>query len=146
MLRQKPTPLKTNNKGLLSTQNLSHEDRLGSRKLLPKFCGPFENTDKTNNVTIQLDIPHPVINKIIHVTFFSHPFKRFKKDLFSITNTTQRAIMLEDGSTEYLVENIVSQRLKQGKKEYFVIWMIYPDHGKTWKMKINFRNCKDLSF
>lgn len=139
-----PVPFKVNDKVLLSTKHLSLEDGSGSRKLHPKFCGPFEITEKINAVTFRLNLPQPLINKKIHNAFHSSLLKPFAEDLFERSEKPQPAIQLEDGSMEYEVEKIVSQRLRHGRKQYLVKWTGYANHENTWLPATEMRNCKDV--
>ena len=64
-----PHNFAVNDKVWLSTKNLSIEEGSGSRKLHPKFCGPFVIIEKINNVTFRLKLSEPMIARRIHNAF-----------------------------------------------------------------------------
>lgn len=94
-------PFQSNDKVLLSTKDLSLEDVTGSRKLRPKFCGPFEITEKSNDVSFRLNLPQPLLNRKIHNAFHSRLLKPFTGDLFKGSEKSRLPIELEHGSMEY---------------------------------------------
>ncbi len=75
-----PHSFKIDNYVWLSTRNLSLEDGSGMRKLNSKFCGPFRISKKINDVRFRLELPHPMISKVIHDCFHCSPLKPFVSD------------------------------------------------------------------
>ena len=88
-----PTPFKIGDKVLLSMKNLTLEDGSGSRKLHPKYCGPFEIIEKVNDVTFRLDLPQPMIDRKIHNAFHSSLLKPYIEDKFGRKQTPPSSVL-----------------------------------------------------
>lgn len=127
---------------LLSTTNLKLR---GSRKLNPRFVGPFKIIKKISDVAYKLQLTHPFdkIHDVFHVSllkpFVIDPYKR---------GYERPPPELVDGAEEYEVERIVDKRVKTiGKRtkiEYLVKWKDYPAYENTWEPIENLTNCKEL--
>ena len=117
----------------LSTKNLKLEDGSGSRKLNPRFCGPFNIMEKINDVTIRLDLPEPMKAKRIHDAFHVSLLKPFIEDYYGRYDEPQPPVQLDDAEEEYEVEAILDEKNIKGKKHYLVKWKGYAitkTHGK----------------
>lgn len=55
---------KVGNKVWLSAKNLKLEDGSGSRKLKPRFCGPFKIVKRINEVKMRLHYIHSTCNSL----------------------------------------------------------------------------------
>jgi len=139
-----PTPFKVNDKVMLSTANLTLEDGSGTRKLHPKFCGPFEITEKINEVTFRLNLPQPMIDRKIHNAFHSSLLKPYVEDTFERKPVPPPPIKLSTNSDEYEVERILHHRKRHRKLQYLVKWKGYPDHENSWLSIENLKNCQEL--
>ena len=128
----------------LSTKNLSLEDGSGSRKLNPKFCGPFKIIEKITEVTYRLELSEPMKARKIHDAFHISLLKPYYEDKFERYEKPLPPIQLEDGSTEYEVEKILSSKKKRGKMLYLVKWKGYPDHENTWQSEQDLENATQL--
>ena len=128
----------------LSTKNLSLEDGSGSRKLNPKFCGPFKILEKITEVTYRLELSEPMKARRIHDAFHTSLLKPYFEDKFERYGKPLPPIQLDDGSIEYEVEAILSAKKKQGKMFYLVKWKGYPDHENTWQSEDDLKNAKQL--
>ena len=129
---RKQHDFKVNDKVLLSTKNLSLEDGSGSRKLNPKFCGPFKIIEKVTNVSFRLELSEPMKAKGIHNTFHVSLLKPFHEDKFDRYDSPLPPVNIEDGVEFYEVEAILSSRIRRGKKEYLIKWKGYPDSDNQW--------------
>ena len=129
---------------LLSTKNLSLEDGSGSRKLNPKFCGPFKITQKINDVTFRLKLSEPMIARRIHDTFHVSLLKPFKDDLFERYESPLPPVHIQDGIEEYEVEKILATKKIRGKSHFLVKWKGYGDHENTWQREEDFEHVPEL--
>ena len=125
---------------LLSTKNLSFEDGSGSRKLNPKFCGPFKISAKINDVTYRLDLSHAMKAKGIHDAFHVSLLRPYREDKFDRFDTPLPPVHIENGVEEYEVEAILATKKKRGKQVYLVKWKGYGDHENTWQTEEDLRN------
>ena len=128
----------------LATKNLSLEDGSGSRKLHPKFCGPFEITQKINQVTFRLKLSDPMKAKGIHDAFHVSLLKPYVEDTFSRTEEPSPAVKFKDGHEEYEVEEILATKRIRGEPRYLVKWKGYGTHENTWQSEEDLAHAKDL--
>jgi hypothetical protein len=117
-------------KVLLSTSNfkLAHS---GTRKLLPKWVGPFEVTERIGKVAYKLDLPP---NLKMHNVFHVQLLKKYRDNGKMQPPPPPNEI---DDSLEYEVERVLGQRdVKRGKgtrKEFQVKWLGYEHEHNTWE-------------
>ena len=137
-------PFKVGDQVLLSTKNLSLEEGSGTRKLHPKFCGPFTIKKFITDVTVKLDISEPMKAKKIHDSFHVSLLKPYIWDSFKRNPAPLPPLHLRDGHEEYEVEEILAERRKYGKKQFLIKWKNYPSHENTWEPEENLDNCKEL--
>ncbi len=116
----------------LSTQNLSLEDGSGSRKLNPKFCGPFKISEKITDVTYRLDLSEPMKARGIHNAFHVSLLKPFKPDKFNRYEKPLPPVRVEDGDEFYEVQELLATKKIRGKQHYLVKWKGYPDSENSW--------------
>lgn len=128
----------------LSTANLKLEDGTSTRKLHPKFCGPFQIVKEITPVSFKLKISNPMRARGIHDTFHVNLLKPFVSDTFDRDPEPAPAIHLAENNTEWEVEKILSDKLKRGKRYYLVKWKGYPDHENTWEPEKHLSNAQDL--
>ena len=123
---------------LLSTQNL-RLSIVGTRKLLPKFLGPFEVIQKVGAVAYKLCLPatmkaHPVF----HVSLL----RKYKDGGRQVAPPP--AVLL-DGEIEYEVEQILAHVDKStGRREYLVKWKGYGPEENTWVKESDFANANEV--
>ena len=116
----------------LSTKNLKLEEGSGSRKLNPKFCGPFKIVEKVTDVTFRLELSEPMRAKGIHDAFHVSLLKPFKEDKFNRYEKPLPPVFIEDGQEHYEVEKILDAKKIRGKQHYLVRWKGYPDSENSW--------------
>ncbi|KAI2650785.1 Transposon Tf2-9 polyprotein [Labeo rohita] len=100
--------------------------RLPSRKLSPRFVGPFTILEQVNPVTFRLQLP-PQYR--IHPTFHISLLKPFYPPLIPSTESGHEEeppppLLLEDGSI-YSVKEILQSRRRGGQLQYLVDWEGY---------------------
>lgn len=125
-------------KVMLSTADLKITAR-GSKKLGPKFIGPFVITARVGTNAYTLDLPahlaklHPTVN-----VARLRPFKENNSTQFPVRETLDRPPpQLDDEDDGYEVEAVVDKmRTRHGRKWitwYLVKWKGYPDSDNTWR-------------
>ena len=128
----------------LSTKNLKLESGNSTKKLHPKYCGPFRIVEQITPVTFKLCLSQAMLAKGIHDTFHTSLLQPFHADLFNRELEPQPAVKLEDGSEEYEVEKVLDKKKKRNKIFYLVKWKGYPDHKNTWEPEKNLKNAQKL--
>ncbi|KAL0152505.1 hypothetical protein M9458_052228 [Cirrhinus mrigala] len=107
--------------------------RLPSRKLSPRFVGPFTILEQVNPVTFKLQLP-PQYR--IHPTFHVSLLKPFHPPLIPSTEPGHEEeppppLLLEDGSI-YSVKEILQSRRRGGQLQYLVDWEGYGPEERSW--------------
>ncbi|KAL0148188.1 hypothetical protein M9458_056509 [Cirrhinus mrigala] len=107
--------------------------RLPSRKLSPRFVGPFTILEQVNPVTFKLQLP-PQYR--IHPTFHVSLLKPFHPPLIPSTEPGHEEeppppLLLEDGSI-YSVKEILQSRRRGGQLQYLVDWEGYRPEERSW--------------
>ena len=145
-LKRREIELVVGQKVFLSTQHLSLKDKDRTKKLLPRFIGPFSVKRVLSPVAYELDLPATMR---IHPVFHISKLKLLKpRDLVSFPasaaadpNQVSRPppeLINEDGEEEWEVEKIVNRRTIKQKNnrqrvEYLVSWKGYPEWEMTWE-------------
>ncbi|KAL0152330.1 hypothetical protein M9458_052053 [Cirrhinus mrigala] len=107
--------------------------RLPSKKLSPRFIGPFTILEQVNPVTYKLQLP-PQYR--IHPTFHVSLLKSCHEPLLPSTEPGQEEeipppLVLEEGSI-YSVKEILQSRHRGGRLEYLVDWEGYGPEERSW--------------
>ena len=108
----------------------------GSRKLVPRFVGPYKVIKVVNPVAVKLELPSNMkVHPVFHIS-----------ELRSIPEGTrlpsQPASVEVEGIDEWIIDKILDHKVvKQNNKmkyKYLVKWMGYgPDHN-TWLTEADF--------
>ncbi|KAK3510660.1 hypothetical protein QTP70_012173 [Hemibagrus guttatus] len=108
--------------------------RLFSRKLSPRFIGPFTILKQVNPVTYKLQLPR---GYRIHPTFHVSLLKPHHPSVLPSTEPGEDAakpplpLLLDDGTT-YGVKEILDSRRCGGRLEYLVDWEGYGPEERSW--------------
>jgi hypothetical protein len=118
----------------------------GSKKLRPKFVGPWPVIRLVGKTACELELPqhmkiHPVINTQYLKKFIASP------DEFAGRTEKPPPPMqiVENEAPEYEVEGIKGHRKdKRGRISYLVAWKGYEDHDMTWEPAKNLTNARGI--
>jgi len=121
---------------LLSTRNLAIQPGF-SKKLLPRFIGPFTTKEARSDVTYKLDLPAKLkIHNVFHISLLRH---------YTPTANCKAVPLPEilEGEVEYEVEAILDHKGTKSK-HFLVKWKGYPSEDNTWEPEVNLQNCHEL--
>jgi hypothetical protein len=125
---RKTTEMKEGDQVWLEGKNLNVK---GTRKLLPKWYGPFKIEKKIGTVAYRLDLPSSMkIHNVFHVDLLL-PYKETEAHGPSYTRPPPDLI---EGEEEYEIESIRdARRFGRGRKQqYLVHWKGYPSSDDSW--------------
>jgi hypothetical protein len=117
-------------KVLLRTLNLKLKTT-GSRKLLPKWIGPFEVVKRIGKVAYKLELPSSMK---CHDVFHVSNLQAYRSD----GRVQPPPFPIEiDGEEEYEVEQILLHRDrrygKRARREYLIKWLGYGPEHNSWE-------------
>jgi len=130
---------------LLSTENItaaSHTNR-PSKKLEPKFIGPYKILGQVNDNAFKLDLPanmrqHPVFNADL-----LRPYKESPPE-FGHRTPPRPPPDLVDGHEEYEVEKILDYKMVGRTPKWLVQWKGYTLDDTTWEPRASLKNAKEI--
>lgn len=130
--RRRPVQFAVGDEVLLSTVNIKFKGAL-SRKLLPRWVGPYRIVRALGPVAYELELPPTMkIHNVFHVSLLRqfHPGTRQQKPPAPV-------VCEEDGEEYYLVDRVIDHRDRsKGKKrvrEFLVRWKGYGVEDDTWE-------------
>ena len=137
-------------KVLVSTNHLlpPMEQTRKSRKLRPKFTGPYRITQVISPVNYKLNLPesfhaHPTFHVSTLEPFLENSDEfpgRQPSTPFQIENTNPSA----RADVERILDKRSVQRGRTRQMEYLVKWKYRPDHDSTWEPLSNLERALDL--
>jgi hypothetical protein len=112
-----------------------------TRKLAPKYLGPYTISAKISSTSYRLDLPSTLkIHPVFHVSMLK-PYQESEE--FNREAPPQPIIIPESNEAEYEVEQILDKRLIRNKTQYLVKWLGYPLHDATWEPVENLKNAPE---
>jgi deoxyuridine 5'-triphosphate nucleotidohydrolase len=127
---------------LLSSANITTEADRGrpTRKLGPRFYGPYTIIKKVSKVSYQLDLP-PTMR--IHNVFHASQLRKYRKDPGLQRETPQRPPpVIRDDNEEYEVEDILDMRGTGNQSRFLVKWAGYDVSEATWQSRDDLKNAR----
>lgn len=134
--------LKVGDKVWLSTENIALKQLTQTKKLLPKYIGPYSIIEAINDTAFKLALP---ASMRIHPVFHVSKLKPHVDGSAAFPHRPQPdrppPDILPDGEEAYEVERIVAQRTRRigrsNRLEYLVKWLGYPEYESTWEPASN---------
>ena len=126
----------------LSSKNLSLAT--GTRKLSPRWVGPYEILEKFGDNTFKLDLRgnfpvHPNFHASLLQPWYDNDDTRFPDR----KQPTPPPITIKDHE-EFEVEKILKMRKRGKSTQYLVRWKGYHPEDDTWEPEANLRHAPDL--
>jgi hypothetical protein len=144
--RKKEVEYIVGEKVLLSTAHLQLKT-VGTRKLLPKFVGPFEIVARVGKVAYRLKLPEVMkCHDVFHVSLIA-PYRSAltTSGADKYGRFVAPPLPLEvDGELEYHVEAILDDAQRYGKKWYLVKWLGFGPEHNSWEPEAYVADLKAL--
>lgn len=122
-------------KVMLSTKNIPLK-AVGTRKLLPKFIGPFEVIGLVGDRAVRLKLPDSYkIHDVFHVSLV--------KPYHGAMRHPPPCDFLQ-GEALWTVERLLNHRKSRNKMEYLVKWEGFGEEHNTWEPDTNLLTCDEL--
>jgi hypothetical protein len=131
---------------MVNTTNITDpiQSRRPSRKLSPKYIGPYEVEQIISTTAYKLKLPPTLkIHPVLHVSMLK-PYKDDFKEFNRETSPQPEITSENQQEDEYEVESILDKKIVHRKIFYLVKWKGYPMHDATWEPKENLKNAANL--
>ena len=118
----------------MNTENITEDNQRQrpSRKLAPRFIGPFKIIERIGSVAYRLELPHTLkIHPVFHVSRLKVYKEPTSFDPKRRTFLRPPPIIVEH-EEEYEIEKIIDKRTFRRQVQYLVKWLGYPDSDNTW--------------
>jgi transposase InsO family protein len=133
--RHKPFGFKRGDLVMLSTRNIKL--KTPSKKLAPRFIGPFRVLNAVGSQAYRLCLPEQYsrIHNVFHVSLLE-PWKRREGD-----DTDLPMPELEDDD-EWEVEEVKDEKLFDGDSHFLIKWKGWPSEYNQWVPELDMENAK----
>jgi Chromo (CHRromatin Organisation MOdifier) domain len=127
--RRRPEEHQVDDLVLLPTKLFkSTSDSSRARKLAPKFAGPYKVIKRVSPVAYRLELPPA---RMLIPSFTLPSSRRIRQTL--LVNGRPSCLRLGLLKVKWsMVDAILDERVRRGKKEYFVYWAGYHTNDSTW--------------
>ncbi|KAJ7055302.1 hypothetical protein C8F01DRAFT_949794, partial [Mycena amicta] len=115
-------------------------------KFMVRSDGPFEVLEVFDDCsTVKLNLKgHPLVHPIFHMSEIE-PFIENDASLFPNRVLAQpTAIVSPDGQEEFLVERIIDERRRRGKRQFKIRWFGYGAEDDEWVDEAEVGNLEHL--
>lgn len=130
--------------GWLLSKNLKLYDGSRSRKLQPKYSGPFEIRHKINPATFELELSEPMKARRMHNKFNVSLLKPFVDVRLDRKPSLSTSLILDDGHEDGKLK-IFKERNVSETKHYLFTWRGLDHHENTRLPTENLENAKDAT-
>jgi len=130
---------------LLDSKNITVDvqARRPTKKLQPKFLGPFKIKKIVSTVAYELDLPATMkVHPVFHVVLLKR-YQENSKEFPGRIVPPPPPIKVDD-EDEFEVERILDKRLFRHQVEYLVKWKGYPEHDATWEPIGNLQHAAEV--
>ena len=110
-----------------------------SKKLLPKYSGPYKITERIGHVAYKLKFDKNIRS---HPVFHVSVLRRYNHDENREVPPPPPVII--NNEIEYEVEKILDTRIRRNKNQYLIKWKGYPMYDSTWESEDNIKNTQSL--
>jgi hypothetical protein len=112
-----------------------------ARKFVPTFAGPCKVIQKVSPAAYKLEL---LVGTNAHPVLHSSLLKAYKADSTGERTCPVPEAVSIDGQVEYVVDAILDERVRRGKKEYLVHWPGYLANDSTWEPVANIQGLEAL--
>ena len=131
--------------GYVHTTNLRSPTDV-SRKLTPKWAGPFRIIEKVGNVAYKLKLPQSLLDKNVHDVFNVNKLHKYNPRQIIYKDGNELlppGPELIEGEYEWEVESIVGKRKYRNTNMYLVHWKGWNRYHDSWELESELVNAKD---
>jgi hypothetical protein len=119
--------------------HVTNDSSRETKKLSPRFVGPFAIVRKVSQVAYELALPtrmhaHPVFHVSCLKLYQENPRE------FPGREPLRPTPEMIEGSEEWEVEEVLAKRKRYGKIQFLVKWLGYPNSENTWEPLENLSN------
>jgi hypothetical protein len=137
--QHQPRAFKAGDLVILSTKDLRL--KLPSRKLAPRYLGPFKVQDAVGSQAYRLHLPPAYkIHNVFNISRLEPYHLREGNEVPAMPD----AILMEDGEEEWEVEKILGKRKARGKLEYHVRWLGWGEEYDSWVPSADMAHAPEL--